>query len=240
MPTHQSTAHIAAEIAARRLPAIFVDTCVALDIVRCVSRGKARVAALAAQLIDAQANGELLLYAHSVLQKEAARNRIEVEADAQRKARDIDLAMDQYRLAASHFGTAYPYPAGHVHAAVVPQLIALHDRFIAACTHVQPDPMNMGVAFARASDNRRPARKGGGANDCLMFEEFRRVAHLVPAADPLVLFTTNPDDFVDRAKGPMVVHQEIADDIAGTKAQVCFDWDWACHVVLSKARFAAI
>jgi hypothetical protein len=32
--------------------------------------------------------------------------------------------------------------------------------------------------------------KGGGANDCLMFEEFRSIANSLPAANPLILLMT--------------------------------------------------
>jgi hypothetical protein len=73
-----------------------------------------------------------------------------------------------------------------------------------------------------------------------MFEEFRRIALGVPPADPLVLFTTNPDDFVDRSKGANVIHKDITDDLSGTKAQVCLNWDWAASLVLSATRLKAI
>lgn len=217
-----------------------IDTCVSLDVVRCVWRGNARIIGIATQLIDAQMRGELLLYGPSVLQKEAARNRAEVEGEARKKAGEIDHAMSQYRRAAQYLGITYPHAAGHLHESVVPSLMALHDQLLATCVHIGLEDKNQLTAFARGSNNRRPARKGGGANDCLMFEEFRSIAHAVPAADPLILFTTNPDDFVDKSKGATVIHKEITQDLAGTNAQLCLNWDWAASLVLSVARLKAI
>jgi hypothetical protein len=101
------------------------------------------------------------------------------------------------------------------------------------------DEKLVSTAFARASDNRRPARKGGGANDCLLFEEFRTIAHAVPAADPLVLLTTNPDDFTDKSRAGSI-HHEITDDLVGTKGQLCLEWNWAVGLILSKARLRSI
>jgi hypothetical protein len=182
------------------------------------------------------ATASCCFYAHSVLQQEASRNRTEVEGEAQKKARGIDQAMSQYRQAAKYLEIPYPHAAGNFHESVVPSLIALHDQFLATCTHILPEDSNQLAAFARGSHNRRPARKGGGANDCLMFEEFRAIAHAVPLADPLILFTTNSDDFADKSQGASLIHKEITDDLAGTKSQVCLDWDWAANLVLTPAR----
>jgi hypothetical protein len=61
MPTHRSTSDIVSDIARTSLPAMVVDTCVSLDIVRCVWRGSPRIIGIAKQFIDAHRNGELLL-----------------------------------------------------------------------------------------------------------------------------------------------------------------------------------
>jgi len=50
-----------------------------------------------------------------------------------------------------------------------------------------------------------------------------------------MLLTTNPHDFTQSSKTTLIVHQEIASDLAGTKAQLRFEWDWAAAFVLSKA-----
>lgn len=231
---------IASDIARTHLPAMVIDTCVALDIVRCVWRGNVRVVGVVKQLIEAHQNSELLLYAHSSLQKEATRNRADVEGEARKKAGDVDQAISEYRRAAQYLGTDYPYVAGHLHESVIPSLMALHDQLLATCVHIALEEQTQLAAFARGSNNRRPARKGGGANDCLMFEEFRSIAHAVPAANPLILLTTNPEDFVDKSKGASHIHQEISDDLVGTKGQVCLNWDWAAKLVLTSARLKLI
>jgi hypothetical protein len=239
MPAERSIADIAADIARTSLPALVVDTCVWLDIVRCAWRAKPRIAAIAIQFIEAHLAGELFLCAPSILQKEAARNRAEVEGEARRKAREVDESMIHYRQAVANAGGNYPHSAAYSHESLIPSLMSLHDRFLATCIHILPEDMNKAAAFARASDNRRPARKGGGANDCLLFEEFRSLAQIVPAAHPLVLPTTNPDDFTDKSKAG-AVHQDITDGLAGTKAQLCLDWDWAAKLILPAARLKSI
>ena len=239
MPTKRSIADIAADIARTSSPALVVDTCVSLDIVRCAWRAKPRIAAIAIQFIEAHLAGELYLCAPSVLQKEAGRNRAEVEGEARRKARDVDESITHYRRAVAHAGGNYPHTAAYSHESLIPLLMSLHDRFLATCVHILPEDNNKAAGFARASDNRRPARKGGGANDCLLFEEFRSLAQVVPAADPLVLLTTNPDDFTDKSKAG-AVHQDISDGLAGMKGQLCLDWDWAAKLVLTAARLKSI
>jgi hypothetical protein len=239
MPTQRAIADIAADIARTGLPALFVDTCAAFDVVRCAFRARPRVAAIARHVIEAHAAGELLLYGPSVLQKEAARNRVEVESEARRKAREVDQSMTPYQQVAHFMGEEYPYITGYSHESLIPRLMALHDELLATCIHVQPDDSLKSAAFARASDNRRPARKGGGANDCLLFEEFRCVARMVSAADPLILLTTNPDDFTDKSVGG-AIHRDLTGDLAGTKGQLCLNWDWAAGLVLSQARLKSI
>ena len=231
---------IVSEINSLGLPAMMIDTCVSLDIVRGVCRGNVRVVGIAKQLIEAHQKKELLLYAHSALQMEATRNRVEVEAEARKKAEDVDQAMDEYRRAAQYLGMSYPYGAGHLHGNVIPSLMALHNQLLATCVHIDQEEKNQRAAFIRGSNNRRPARKGGGANDCLMFEEFRSIAQAIPAADPLVLFTTNSNDFGDKSGDSIHIHQEISDDLAGTKGRVCLNWNRAAKLVLNQTRLNLI
>lgn len=240
MSAQKSIDEVVAEIAASQLPAVVIDTCAALDVIRSISRGAGRIVGIVLQVIDAHRAGELLLYAHSVLLKETDRNRVEVEAEARKQARAVDEAIGQYRRAAQYLGTHYPYVDSHAHDSVIPSLTHLHNELLAASVHISPERKILAAAFARCSDNRRPSRKGGGANDCLMFEEFRTIAHAVPTADPLVLLTTNPDDFVDKSRGKSFIHDDITDDLAGTQGRVCLNWDWAVGQVLSAERLKRI
>src|SRR5215218_6276219 len=102
MPTTKPLSDIAAEIAVRGLPALFLDTCAALDVVRCAAREQPQVAMVVRQVIEAQAAHELLLYGPSVLVDEAARNRVEVESYARREAIKIDQGINAHRQVAAH------------------------------------------------------------------------------------------------------------------------------------------
>jgi hypothetical protein len=240
MPTHRTLADIAAEIARSGVPSLFVDTCAALDVVRCATRGRPEIAAIARQVIDAQASGKLLLFAPSVLLDEAARNRVEVEGAARRSARQIDEAMGHHRHVAGIIGAAYPHAQGFAHDSLIAPLLALHDQLLASSVHVIRDLTIADTALRRAGSRRRPARGGGGANDCLMFEEFRHVALAVPSADPLVLLTTNTDDFGAEKGSRGLVHPEITDDLVPTKARVCLNWGEAAAIVLTPARLKSL
>src|SRR4051812_30302930 len=138
--THRAVAEIAAEVVARGVPALFVDTCGALDVVRCAARGRPRVAAVVGQIIQACDSGELLLFGPSVLLDEAARNRVEVEADARRRAREIDDAMDSHRRVAGTLGAPYPHTATFTHEDLIVPLVHLHDRLLDVCVHATTDP----------------------------------------------------------------------------------------------------
>jgi len=239
MATHRALADIAAEIVARGLPAVFFDTCGALDVVRCAARGQPRVAGIVRQFLDAEAAGELLLVAPSVLPKEAARNRVEVESDTRKRARAVDEAVAAHRRVAHTLGVPYPYVAQFSHETLVGPLVRLHDRLLAACVYASTEPAIESAALRRGGDNRRPARKGGGANDCLLFEEFLSIARAAPAANPLVLLTTNADDFGD-TRSPDGVHADLTVDLAGTSALVCLSWDRAAARVLKATRLRLV
>src|SRR4051794_38676083 len=104
MPNQQSLSEIAADIARSGLPALFIDTCAAFDVIRCAARAQPRVAEIAQQFIEAQTAGELLLYGFSVLLDEAARNRVEVEGEARKGARKIDEGMESHRRVTNSVG----------------------------------------------------------------------------------------------------------------------------------------
>ena len=237
--THLTVAEIASRIDAGRVPAVFIDTCAALDVVRCAARGQPRVAGAARQFIDAGAAGELLLFAPSVLPKEAARNRVEVEADARRAARVVDAAVADHARVAGTVGRPYPHRAAYSHADLVGPLIDLHDQLLAACTYTSQDQAAAMAALARAGDNRRPARKGGGVNDCILLEEFLAIARGRTSGHPLVLLTTNTSDFGDKA-GPDGVHADLAADLAPTGARIRLSWATAAATLLPPARLGLI
>lgn len=240
MATQLSLTDICAEIARCAAPSLFIDTCAALDIVRCAARHQPRVVKIAGYLIEAHAAGELLLIAPSVLLDEAARNLVEVESEARKTARKLDEAIETNRHVANTLGAAYPHATGFSHENLVSLLVALYKQLLATCIHVVNDPALAPVALTRAGKRRRPARGGGGANDCLLFEEFRSIAHAAPQADPLVLLTTNAADFGSEKTSLGTVHPEITADLVGTKARVCLSWDSAAAAVLSTARLRLI
>ena len=226
---------VAREVRERALPALFADASAALDIIRCVRRDRAdaRVAAVVRQVVDARAAGELLLYGPSVLAEEAERNRVGVESEARRYAGEVDAAVAAYQAVAAAVGHPYSDAAEVDHERLIAPLVALHDQLLDACDHLAKDRDAQVAALERAGLRRRPARGGGGANDCLMFEEFRRVALAAQSAGPIVLVTTNTADFADvPAKTRM--HPDIAADLEGTNAVVCLTWPQAAAAVLDR------
>jgi hypothetical protein len=228
---------IASDIARTECPAMMIDTCVSLDIIRCLSRENVRIIKIARQLIEAHENGEILMYAHSHMQAEADRNRSTVQDDARKAAEKIDEAMDLYRNAASCLGVERA-PSYH-HTSVIAPLVALYERLLSTCVHVSDTSM-WKAAFGRSIAKRRPAKQGSSeVVDCLMFEEFLSIAQVIPNAAPLVLFTVNTDDFGDKSQKPVVVHQELSDDLSGTNAEICLNWDLAAKLMLRKDRLGA-
>jgi hypothetical protein len=239
MPSPVRISDIAVEIARTKSPALLIDTCIALDILRCAARGNSRIVPIAKQFIDAKQQGELLLYSHSSFQLEIERNRITEESAVAKDAKMLDSSLHQYRQVALSLDVPYPHVADYSHQSLITPLNVLLNQFLASCVHIAEEDTIKLAAFKRSSHNRRPARKGGGTNDCAMFEEFLAIAKAVPTAEPLVLFTTNVDDFAERSKGSFV-HQELLDDLAGTQAQICLNWEWAAKAVLSAARVEAL
>jgi len=238
MPIQRNINDIASDIARTGRPAMMIDTCVSLDVIRCVSRENVRIIKIARQLIEAHEDGEILLCAHSHMQTEADRNRSTVRDDARKAAEKVDAVMDLYRSAASCLEVERA-PDYH-HTSVIAPLVALHERLLSTCVHVSDTSM-WKEAFGRSIAKRRPAKQGSSeVVDCLMFEEFRSLARAIPKAAPLVLFTVNTDDFGDKSQKPVVVHQELSDDLSGTNAEICLNWDLAAKLVLRKGRLRAI
>ncbi|HEX8524229.1 MAG TPA: hypothetical protein VF669_18385 [Tepidisphaeraceae bacterium] len=240
MPTSRTLPDIAHEVSHRALPALFIDTCAALDVIRCAARNQPQVVPIVQQVVEATAHSELLLYGSSVLLEEAARNRTVVEGLARREAVRIDEAINVHRTTATALGVTYPHAPGFTHESIVPSLISLHDQLLNTCVHAVTDTTIQVAAFKRAGIRRRPAKGGGGVNDCLMFEEFRHVAHAAPDPKALILLTVNTEDFVDKDRPGRPIHSEISSDLAGTKARVCLSWPEAAAAVLSAARLARI
>lgn len=234
MPTSQALVEIADQISASGLPALYIDTCAALDVVRCGARGQPRIAGIVRQLIDAHASGELLLFTSSVVPKEAARNRAEVEASARKNACEIDERLGHYQRIAGTFGTTYPHTACFQHESLVSALVGLCDQLLEKCTCAITDDHVGKAALARAGDNRRPARKGGGVNDCILLEEFLSIARVAAKAEPLILLTTNIADFGD-SHNRAGIHPDLAAELVDTRARLCLNWEEALHA-LSPAR----
>lgn len=235
MPTHRSLADIAAEISSSGLPALFIDTCAMLDVVRCAARKQSRIAGITRQLIGGQTSGELLLFAPSVLHKEDARNRVDVESDARKCARAIDDAIVHHRRVADTLGSPYPCTGPFSHESLVGPLVNLHDQLMDTCVYALADQATAMAALARAGDNRRPARKGGGVNDCILFEEFLSIARAAPTANTLILLTTNTNDFGDK-NSQTGVHVSLTAELVSTTARICLSWDETAAAVLSSPR----
>jgi hypothetical protein len=133
-----SLAELAAELVTRNLPLLFLDTCAALDIVRCGERGRPQVLKACLQVLEASANNELLLCASSTMREEDARNLSTVEAGANRHANAIDESLKTYAEIFAAVGLPYQTAARLDHVSAVPELVRVREDLLRACRHLAP------------------------------------------------------------------------------------------------------
>ena len=137
-------------------------------------------------------------------------------------------------------GMPYPYAAGHHHESVIPSLAALHYQLLATCVHIVLEertqlwhsPEATAITVGQGGE-------GGGANDCLMFEEFRALCRLSPRRIRssclrriLMISWTGPRALPTSTRKSATILPQ--------RRQVCVNWDWAAKLVLSAARVKSI
>ena len=226
-------AAVADHIVAENLPALFVDTCILLDLVRSIKR-KAKDCAAQAKTLHSAATVApkqcIIVVSHIVKHEWLAREQ-ELLDEASRHLIELEEHSGHFHDACGVLGIAPGFGrsnyAGHNLA------VSLHDlsRQLLDCGIViDQDNECSGRAIKRVMDNIPPSQKGREAKDCTIIEEYLAVVRCLQDAGfqkKRVLCTSNTNDYCEGSK----LHPELATEFAPINFRFTSNLGWGLHDV---------
>ena len=192
---------VADHIIAQDLPALFVDTCILLDVIRSIKRKSANCAAQAQGLHNAAtvAPRRCIVVVSHLVQHEWGVHEKELLDEATRHLIDLQEHSGHFHDACGVFGIAPGF--GRSNYAAHNMAVRLHDlshQLINCGIVIDPDNECSGRAIARVIHNVPPSKKGGEAKDCTILEEYLAVARRLHDAGfqkKRVFCTSNTNDY---------------------------------------------
>jgi len=226
MPT---IAEAAQQLAAEGLPVLFIDTCILLDVIRAPQRQNPRCIRSAVELAEMQAQSSCRIVASSMIQNEWNDHERAVmnELDRHLASRDEDaLAFHEaceFLDVAVSFGKAAYQAAG-----LVAKLRDLSADLLKNAMHLLPSDEAKSKAANRMLSRIRPARKGGGLQDCIIIEEYLELCRQLQArgfALARTFCSSNTKDYQDGK----VLHESLAKEFGTVGLVFTNELQWAVN-----------
>lgn len=191
-----------AKVAAVPRPALIVDTCALLDLVRApvhlkVKPESVRAARDLLSLATASGTPTLEIYVCSRVLDEWADN---VDPVTQAAIQALTTQLDQQRHLSETMAALQGAPTSPTQEQPERPIVAAKafaDQILAAARHVAVQQVDLRKAGARALAALRPASKGNSAlADCVIFETALRIARKrPPGSAPIVFLSSNTKDY---------------------------------------------
>lgn len=226
-----SIADTAARVVAAGAPALFLDTCNILDIIRAPVRALSGCVEAATELVAGApaAAPRFNLIVGSFVPGEFAANSPTVADTLTAHLDRMDEQADHFHGLCGHLGIAPGFGRpGYRATAFAGRLLDLSRDLLAAAVVLDTDPDALARAVARVTGAppRRPSRNAGQLKDCVIFEEYLEVCRQVRAttfAGKLVFCSSNTADYCDGK----VAHPDIAADCAAVGLAFTTNLPWA-------------
>ncbi len=206
MPT---IAESAQQLAAHGLPILFIDTCVLLDIIRTPLRKIPGCIQNAVGLVEMQAKSSCRVVASSMIQNEWKEHEQSVvdELDRHFGLRDQDSLA--FHEACGLVGIPLSFSqASYQSAGLGAKLRDLSDELMSKALHLSPSDETRARATTRTLAYVRPARKGGGLQDCIIIEEYLELCRSLQAVgftNKKVFCSSNTQDYQNGPK----LHEDL-------------------------------
>lgn len=229
MPT---IAEVAQQLTADGLPVLFVDTCILLDIIRAPLRKIPACIQSAVELAEMQSKGRCRTVASSMIQNEwktyekAVTEELESHLTSHdQRAFAFHEACDAVKIPLSFAKASYQGVG------LAAKLRDLSAGLLTNSLHLSPSDEAKSRATNRTLACVRPAKKGGGLQDCIIIEEYLELCRLLHSGafgKKKVFCSSNTDDYQSGRK--------LHDSLVGEFDLVELIFTNALHWAISELR----
>lgn len=216
------------------LPALFLDTCILLDIIRSVKRCHTNCVRDAIGFVDAATSIPIRckIVASHIVSHEWAANEREIVLEASKHLSEMETQSAHFHEACAEMRI----PLGFSRAAysrhdVANRLRSLSHDLLKSAIIVDSDVECCSRAMGRVIQNIAPSRKGAEAKDCTIVEEYLAVCRSLQGQgfkQKLVLCTSNTRDYCSTGTK---LHAALATDFSAVGLRFTANLSWAFHDV---------
>jgi len=224
---------VADHIIAENLPAIFVDTCILLDVIRSIKRKSKDCAAHAMALHSAATTAPkqcIIVVSHLVRHEWDVHDQ-ELLNEASRHLIDLEDYSGHFHDACGILGIGPGFSrANYAAHELAVKLHGLSRQLLDCAIVIDPDNECSGRAINRVIYNVPPSKKGGEAKDCTILEEYLAVARRLNDAGfqkRRVFCTSNTNDYCD----PVGLHASLAAEFAPINVRFTSNLGWGFYDV---------
>lgn len=211
-----SIAEVASQLIVDDLPAIFLDTCILLDVIRAIKRCEKSCLESALRLLSAataEPRGCNVIVSY-VVQHEWGDNQQRLLAEADHHLSQIQEQSSLFHDACAAFGIIPDFaPAHYDSLGLSVRMLDLSRQLLNCATVIASDDECSGRAMNRVMFKRPPSKRGGEAKDCTILEGYLAVCKYLQERNfgrKLVFCTSNKNDYCDESG----LHASLAADFA--------------------------
>lgn len=222
MPT---IAEAADHLLATGHPALCVDTCIVLDIIRAPLRKIEGCVQAAVNLMDLVKQNRCTIIASSRIRHEWNNHRAGVCEEAEEHVQKWLDDASAFREACELIHNPISLGAHSNISVLITKLEELASAVIDAAIHLTQDAESASRATHRALAHIRPAQKGKGLEDCIVIEEYFELSRCLKVRGftaKRVFCTSNRNDYQDGVRLHAALSQEFAD--VGLTYTNSLDW----------------
>lgn len=201
-------------IASANVPALCVDTCSILDVMRDPARPSAKVheRQAAIDLVAAAEAGRLVCFMAEQVSIEFAQHDKSIQDEAIRSVENVREKIERINALSSVYGTPNNLNLSHLDD-YVPRSRMVVERWLSRLERVTPGPQVHEKAFARMNAGISPAERGKeSSKDCLIYETYLElISNLREAGSraPITFLSSNTKEYLTDGK---VIKSDIAGD----------------------------
>jgi hypothetical protein len=225
---------VAERIAAAGAPALFLDTCILLDIIRSTHRCLPNYAARASELLTlaSKVPPTCVVIVSSIVPHEWNTNAKSVTDDVDRHMIEMEEQSLHFHDACQALDISVPFGrANYGHWGLVEKLRNLSQNILDRAIHLDADHESRVRAVERVISNRPPSRNRGEVKDCAIIEECLAICRGSDAAGfagKRVFCTSNTRDYCETGGR---LHPALDTEFAACNLTFTTNLAWAIHEI---------
>jgi hypothetical protein len=214
-----SIADAVQDLAVTPRPVVCLDTCIFLDILRCIKRDKTEIVEHIRKILEtiATAPDRLQTVITSLIRIEWMQNYPDVLIkETRQELSDLDKRISRVHATWNSLGSPLPNRAPRYHEPSLPEnLKNLAESLLSNSMELAEDSDCIGRALDRVKSKTRPS-KGGAIKDSIHLEHFLELSRRLAArgfTEPRVFVSSNTSDFSLDSKAD-ILHPELVSDLS--------------------------